>query len=73
MSNAHENPSPKGRLNRRTALIVAGVLALVIVGFFVVMSVMTLSTTPTPDETPREATVSSSAPASPEASESERP
>lgn len=62
----HQEPTPpKARLSRRAILLIAGALVLVIVGFFVVMSTLTLSTTPTPDETPRDATVSTGASSSP--------
>jgi len=62
----HQDPTPpKARLSRRAILLIAGAVALVIVGFFVVMSTITLSTTPTPAETPREATVSTTGSASP--------
>ena len=65
MTEHHEPTRPKARLSRRAILLIAGALVLVIVGFFVVMSTITLSTTPTPDETPREATVSTGASSSP--------
>ncbi|WP_270264416.1 hypothetical protein [Kocuria marina] len=52
--------SPKGHMSRRTALIVAGSAIFVIVAFFMIMSAITLSTTPTPEETPREGTSSQS-------------
>ena len=65
MTDHHEPTAPKGRMSRRTILLVAGLLVLVIVGFFVIMSAITLSSTPTPDETPRDATVSTSTSPSP--------
>ncbi|RKQ36436.1 hypothetical protein C1C97_001815 [Kocuria tytonis] len=65
MNNDRNTPAPKGRMSRRTALIVAGALVLVIVLFFIIRSAITLSTIPTPDETPREGTVSPSSSSSP--------
>ena len=65
MTDHHEPTSPKGRLSRRAILLIAGAVLVVIVGFFIVMSTLTLSTTPTPDETPRDATVSPTSSTSP--------